>query len=112
MILKNNGHYSDATFITYKDAWFQKILDNIKSDTKDLKNDTFKKKIQTYISGNELNIYSATGTSLKISIYQSDGSLKSQKTMQNTTSIRLNPGVFILLASDSQNKMVRKIIVW
>ena len=111
MILKNNGHYSDATFITYKDAWFQKILDNLKSDTKDVKNNAFEKQIQTYISGNELNIYSATGTSLKVSVYQLDGSLKSQRTMLNATSIHLNPGIFILLASDNQNEMVRKIIV-
>ena len=99
MILKNNGHYSDASFISYKDAWFQKIIDNLKSDTKDIKNTAFENQIQTYINGNELNIYSATGTSLKVSVYQSDGSLMSQRTMLDATTIQINPGAFILLAS-------------
>ena len=111
MILKNNGHYSDASFITYKDAWFKKILENLQSGTKELENKTFEKQIQTSINGYELNINNETGTDLEVSVYQSDGSLTRKKNIQNSTKIILTPGFYILFASDNENEMVRKIII-
>lgn len=112
MILKNNGHYSDASFITYKDAWFKKILENLQSDTKELMNKTFDKQIQTYINGNELNIFNETGTVLKVSVYQSNGSLIQNKNVLNTSKIKLYQGIFILSASNNKHEIVQKIIIF
>jgi len=112
MILKNNGHYSDATFITYKDAWFKKILGDMSSETPELDNKSFDNQIQTYNSGDKLFIYSATQAPVNITIYQPDGTLSTKTTFQASlvTSVPAT-GIYLLSFSDRQHHFVRKIII-
>jgi len=112
MILKNNGHYSDATFITYKDAWFKKILDNMESGTPELENTSFDNQIQTYTTGDKLFIYSATQTPVILNVYKFDGTLVNKTTFQASSVITVpSTGIYLLSFSDWQHHFVRKIIV-
>ena len=112
MILKNNGHYSDATFMIYKDAWFKKILDNMESGTPDLEDKSFDNQIQTYNTGDNLFIYSATQTPVNLNVYKTDGTLVNKTTFQTSSVLSVpSPGIYLLAFSDWQHQFVRKTIV-
>ena len=112
MILRNNGHYSDATFTTYKDAWFKRILDNLQSGTIELDNKSFDNQIQTFNYGDKLFIYSSTQTPVNLNVYLVDGTFVINKTFQDSSSISLpSTGIYLLSFSERQHQFVRKIIV-
>lgn len=111
MILKNNGHYSDASYITYKDAWFKKILENVQSGTIELENNTFDKQIQTYTNDNKLSIYSASDSPVNMAVYRVDGTLANKLIFQSFASVPVQPGIYLLSFSDKKHQLVRKINV-
>ncbi len=111
MILKNNGHYSDASFITYKDAWFKSILDNLNTGIKKVYDETFSDNIKTYVDSNGINIHNTLRTPINIVVYKADGILMAKKTVQESSQFPLKSGIYILSISDNKHQMTRKIIV-
>lgn len=111
VIMKLNGHYTDAAFINYKNAWYQTILDNLPSGVHQTSNVPFKDRIQTYVVGNEVYVTSKVGKPIVIDFCHIDGLLASRKTVESTFSVVLEAGVYLMTATDGINKDVRKIMV-
>ena len=111
VIFKANGHWSDASFLTYKDAWYQKILNNIKSGVEDISNKTLDSQIRTNVNGKELKIESVTGNPLYLTVYGIDGIVKNKMTIQTSATLAVDSGMYLLSFSDNQHQLNRKILV-
>jgi len=104
------GHDVSSDFYTYRDAWFNQIAASL-TGIIELKTDNFSDEIQTYITGNTLNIKSIINTPIQFSVYQTDGVLVNRSNLQGSSSVHLNSGVYIVCLKSSQDQTIRKIIV-
>lgn len=111
VIMKLNGHYTDAAFITYKNAWYQTILDNLSSGIPQLNTSLFKDQIQTFVNGNVVTVTCHVDKPVNIEFYHIDGILDCRKTIEYASTTVLSSGVYIMSAFDGINKDVRKVVV-
>lgn len=109
MILKANGHYSDQSFLTYKDAWYANL---IKSTEVNIPfNNDFANKLNIYTNHKHLNIETKTGSTYNLSVLRVDGSKIRSSTFSQAISVALQSGVYIVTISNVNACLIRKIIV-
>lgn len=111
VILKTNGHYSSPSFISYKDAWYQKIINNMKTSVKEIKINDFDNQIHTSVYEKKLKIENTTGSPLHLTVYSVDGKLKNKMIIQKSNSLPIDSGIYFLSFSDYQNQTTRKVLV-
>ena len=109
VIFKSNGHWSDASFLTYKDAWYAALLQNTEVGT--IKDNGNFKDITITTHSNELQIDSKRNYPIMLSVFKTDGAAIFKKTFDSSCKVQLPQGVYLVKLTDKYSTATKKIIL-
>lgn len=112
-VYKADGHYVDRSFLTYKDAWFNAILDKLKTA---LPETAFPKGISgdvcIYTEGHAINIHSLAPKPVTASVYGVSGILINRSVIGGSINIPVKPGIYIVELKGGRDKLTRKVAIY
>jgi hypothetical protein len=109
VIFKANGHWSDASFLTYKDAWYQLLLQN--TDVISAKDNGDLKNIRITLENGEIQIKSEESNPIQLSVFKLDGVEICKKSFNTFCKIQLPAGIYLVKLSCQNSLISKKIVV-
>lgn len=109
VIFKANGHWSDASFLTFKDAWYKSLIEN--TDAGSLKYLNNENDVDIITLENEIQVKSKADYPVKICVYKPDGAVVFTGYFTHSYNFPIASGVYLVTISNKHSFIKRKVFV-